>query len=302
MTVKNDILKILYDRYFENYIIGYHEHYIREHVDGEPNDISRVIGELESDVLIERDGSSYKITTLGIEDYEMEAIPSEVSDKITQRRLILAELKKEYDIDIEVELNHESLAQRINSQDKDQLLSQVVFLEQTGMVILEMALGGTFDIRLNATGARLFETEEIGTAEYNENGYETLFKLENHLRKFIERKLKESFGATWWSEGIISALQTKADSRKTQEQGASWPIAITSSDMEFLEFPDLGRIIVNNWTIFESVFSNQNTITTKLNELDTIRNAIAHTRTLSGDSFSRLDMYSTEIFQMTDNR
>jgi len=300
MSIKKDILKILYEQYFENYIIGFQEDYIREHIEGETNDVSRVIQELDSDVLIQREHGFYQITTYGIEEYEREATPTEVSDKITQRRLILIELKKEYDVDVNVELDDKNLAQRINSEDRMQLISQVVFLRDKGLVDLQMWMGGSFSIKLNASGARMFESEEIDT-NYFENGYELLFKLENHLRKFIERKLKESLGSGWWTQGISSSLREKADYRKTDEQGNSWPVAVVASDMEFLEFPDLGKIIGNNWTIFESIFTNQNTITTKLNELEIIRNAIAHTRTLSGDSFSRLEMYSNEISTMIAN-
>ena len=36
-------------------------------------------------------------------------------------------LKKEYDVDIMTKLNHESLAQQIDSQDRNQLLGQVAF-------------------------------------------------------------------------------------------------------------------------------------------------------------------------------
>ncbi|PIN82284.1 MAG: hypothetical protein COV65_07230, partial [Nitrosopumilales archaeon CG11_big_fil_rev_8_21_14_0_20_33_24] len=262
--------------------------------------ISKIIAKLESDYMITLEGTSYKITTSGIEDFERIATPTEVNENITQRQMILTELKKEYDVNINTKLNHEILSQRVNSQDRIHLLSQVHYLEQIGFVDLDMAMGGTFDIKLNARGTQAFENIDTRIAEYNENGYNTLYRLENHLRKFIERKLRERYGATWWTDGVLQTLRAKADSRKEDEHINAWEVSKTSSDLEYLEFPDLGKIIVNQWSIFESIFSDQQATTTKLNELEKIRNAIAHTRTLSGDSFTRLNMYSEEIFNITN--
>lgn len=298
--VKKEILQRLYCKFFENYMFGIGYRNITDGIDFESNETAKIIAKLESDYLIILEGTTYKITTSGIEEFERIAKPTEVNENITQRQMILTELKKEYDVDINTKLNHESLSQRVNSQDRMHLLSQVYYLKQIGFVDLCMAFGGTFDIKLNAYGAQAFENIDTGIAEYNENGYNILYRLENHLRKFIERKLREKYGATWWTDGVLQTLRAKADSRKGDEHANSWEVSKTSSDLEYLEFPDLGRIIINQWSIFESTFSDQQATTTKLNELEKIRNAIAHTRTLSGDSFTRLNMYSDEIFNITN--
>jgi len=298
--VEKEILRRLYKKYFENYLIGISHRNIANGIDFDENEIAKILDKITSEYLIELKGTSYIITTDGIERFEQIEDPSEVNENITQRQQILNELKNEYDTDISKKLNNDELAQKIGSQDRMHLLSQVTILEQIGMVDLEMSLGGTFGIKLNANGAKLFENIETGIAEYNETGFIMLFKLENHLRKFIERKLKERHGSSWWNDGVLQSLREKANSRKTAEVNHSWEISITSSDLEYLEFPDLGRIIIHQWEIFEPIFSDQQSITTKFGELEKIRNAIAHSRTLSGESFTRLSMYSEEIFKMTN--
>lgn len=298
--VRKEILRRLYFKFFKNYVNGIDCRNIATDIEFDKNEIAKIIAKLESNYLIELDRSSYKIIMSGIEKFESIANPTEVNINITERQIILSELKNEYDVDINTKLNHEDLGQRINSQDRMHLLGQINYLKQKGFVDLDLALGGNFEIKLNAQGTGAVENINYGIAEYNENEYKMLYLLENHLRKFIERKLRERYRATWWTDGILQSLQNKANDRKTDEQSNSWEVSVTSSDLEYLEFPDLGRIIVNQWVIFESIFSTQNTITTKLNELEKIRNAIAHTRTLSEDSFSRMNIYSKEIFKITN--
>ena len=296
--IRKEILKKLYDRFFKNYLFGLTDRNIQE-LDYDNNEIAKTLKELESDCLIKRSHGYYILTPHGLECFERIAIPTEVNKNITERQIILNELKKIYNLDVNTTIDQEQVKQWINSQDKFHILAQVYYLTEKKYVESRFNLGGSFTIKLTADGNKSFENVDYGIAEHNENGYNTLYRLENHLRRFIQKKLEEKYGASWWTK-IHQILRAKADDKKQTEQSDVWQISTTLSDLEYLEFPDLGRIIVKEWDIFKLVFIDQDKVRVKLDELQKIRNAIAHTRTLSEDSFMRLDMYSKEIFKMTD--
>lgn len=65
-------------------------------------------------------------------------------------------------------------------------------------------------------------------------------------------------------------------------------------------FEDLARIIVVNWdNVFKQDLHEQEKITPKLKELEVIRHAIAHTRTLTLEAMTRLEHYSEELLTLT---
>ena len=120
--------------------------------------------------------------------------------------------------------------------------------------------------------------------------------VENHLRKFIETKLIDSYGADWWEKGISNSLRNQADKKKRDEQQQGWKVSVIESNLEYLSFTDLSKIIINNWSdIFKPIFSDQSKIVLPLNGLEEIRNAIAHTRTLTDDAMNRLEQYCGDI-------
>jgi hypothetical protein len=87
---------------------------------------------------------------------------------------------------------------------------------------------------------------------------------------------------------------------KADETSMAWTVAIAKSNTEYLLFEHLNGIITNNWKdVFEPIFKDQHKIQLPLRELESLRNAIAHTRTLSADGTTRLEQYSTDIFNMT---
>ena len=51
--------------------------------------------------------------------------------------------------------------------------------------------------------------------------------------------------------------------------------------------------------VFEPIFKDQHKIHLSLIELESLRNAIAHTRTLPVDGMTRLEQYNKDIFNMT---
>ena len=294
-----EILGILYEKWWYNTVIGCAKRVICEKVNAEENKVEQALQILEDQLYVERRYQEYKITTpLGIEIYEETLLPSALAKKEAQRKKILSALEKRYDVDVAEETEANDLATMVGVEDEE-LHSQMEYLESKGYVWLLEFAGGNFRTKLLAGGKLRLTSHEPQNYQSMTNAYRSLFIVENHLRKFIEIKLMDYYGVDWWGKGVSGALHDRADKRKHDEQRQGWQISITENNLEYLEFPDLSKIINNNWNyIFKPIFSDQSKIVLPLTELEEIRNAIAHTRTLTDDAMNRLEQYRDDIFNL----
>ena len=91
----------------------------------------------------------------------------------------------------------------------------------------------------------------------------------------------------------------KARLRKISEKEQKKKKALESGSdvslISYTEFADLRRIIANNWDAFQDTFKTQTGIVGRLEELESIRNKIAHSRLLSNDDLAKLELFFKEI-------
>ena len=299
--LETEILGILYKKWWHDTVIGYKEKEICEKVKADENKVSQALQILKSRYYIDRGNHMwYKITSpSGIEVYEEVLPPSSLAKKETQRKMIMKVLEEIYDKDTNELLRNDELSKATGIEDFDEIYAQMRYLESKGYVNLRPSFGKQFHAKLLADGKLTLSSYEPQNYQSTVNAYRSLFIVENHLRKFIETKLTEHYGADWWEKGISGGLRDKADERKSDEQQYGWQVSDTESNLEYLSFPDLSKIIVSRWSVFRPVFEKQSKIELRLNELEVIRNAIAHTRTLTEDAMNRLEQYSDDIFNLT---
>ncbi|MBE0516415.1 MAG: hypothetical protein IBX41_03340 [Methanophagales archaeon] len=130
--------------------------------------------------------------------------------------------------------------------------------------------------------------------------YETLKELETKLRGFISSKL-ESITPNWWKERIPDDVRKRAEERKAKNEKL-WPWH-TQKDLHpihYIDFTDYVKIITrkDNWEgIFVAVFKEKEIISVKLKELESIRNAIAHSRELDNEETEKFRIYAREILK-----
>jgi hypothetical protein len=117
-----------------------------------------------------------------------------------------------------------------------------------------------------------------------------LFRVENALRLLVYLVLKEQFGPKWKDLEIASDEEAKTSiaalARRRIEQGRtfgylSYPI---QSPLMHMTSGELVRLIIHDayWPVFKDYFfAARNVVTLKLQEIGTIRNALAHFRPLS---------------------
>lgn len=129
-------------------------------------------------------------------------------------------------------------------------------------------------------------------------GYETLKKLEQTLRDHVQQRLS-SLTDHWWKQRVPPDVRENAERRKKASDNPwPWDEGRDLDLIHYVDFPDYAKMIEkrDNWKeAFSEDFQDKSWITTKLRELEPIRNDIAHMRDLSDRQLKKLELYTEEI-------
>lgn len=125
-----------------------------------------------------------------------------------------------------------------------------------------------------------------------------LGELEEGLRRCIVRNLLR-LSRNWWKERVPNDVRKNAEKRKEREE-KPWP-AIDVNLISWINSSEYSKIILrgDNWEeVFKNIFKDEGFISTRLKELEDIRNAIMHfRRPLSEDEKIKLHLFSKEILE-----
>jgi len=105
---------------------------------------------------------------------------------------------------------------------------------------------------------------------------DSLYLFENNVREFIQILLEINYGLGWWREGVPKKVRAKCASRR--EEGLEEEKEVDL--LLFADFYDYRIIIESNKPIFSSYIDTKEWCS-KLQEMEPIRNAIAHNRPLT---------------------
>ena len=114
-----------------------------------------------------------------------------------------------------------------------------------------------------------------------------LFDLENSLRRFVKSKqaqIKASYLESWKSTG--------------KKEFQPWRKPISFDLIYYSSFDELRKIITQNenWSkTFQSYFGNPNGMISRLIELDSVRDTVAHNRKISDYDFGALKALYRQI-------
>ena len=133
-----------------------------------------------------------------------------------------------------------------------------------------------------------------------------LFRFENALRIFVYIVLKHNNGKDWdlavIGENQTIRTETKKRIRQAREHGYLGDDV--SSPMLFLNSGELTQIITSEtyWKYFASFFkASKSIVATKLQEIGTVRNALAHFRPIKEDDIDLLKQNSKHLFISVEN-
>ncbi len=100
---------------------------------------------------------------------------------------------------------------------------------------------------------------------------------------------------------ITKNIKDTIAGRKRTEEKNRWVSIRGNSDLFYLDFIELSAIIQNNWEIFKCYFPDQAWISSKLSELYTIRNLVAHNSYVSKHEQSILQVNFRSIIMQLNN-
>jgi Swt1-like HEPN len=295
------ILELLYGEWFKSNIAGLSVQALTSNTVSSENEIYTALGILEAGWLIQKnDLSWYVITIGGVDRYEEMLPPSQITRKREERRRILDVLLPFYQDDVHNWITNDELAKQTQMIDLLYLLATVEYMHQSGLVDLDVLNGGAFYVRISAGGVISLQNNITDNMIAMANAYKILFNLENHLRQYIELRMRNNLGPECWNNGVSDNVRQKAAERKLKESNMGWKVSVTKGDSEYLLFEDLSKIMVVNWErVFKQDLHDQEKIKFRLKELEDIRNAIAHTRTLTQEGMTRLEHYSQDLLTLT---
>ena len=114
--------------------------------------------------------------------------------------------------------------------------------------------------------------------------YRLLFVIEVGLRELILETLEAKCGAFWYKERLPGEILQAYREARDYERRTKWLQLVPHHPIYYLDFPHL-RIVIersNNWEdVFRELFDRRDVFVATLNELEPIRNRVAHNRKVS---------------------
>lgn len=132
-----------------------------------------------------------------------------------------------------------------------------------------------------------------------------LYELENSLRTFIVKKLKEKFSRDWWDIGVPKDVKKNAVLRKESKTLPPYYPEQVYHEIYYVDFADYAKIILRkeNWEkIFKPHFKKKEWTNITLNELNPVRNNIAHNRQIDDIAHLTLVTNARKIQQIVQKQ
>ncbi|MEK6872302.1 MAG: hypothetical protein AABX16_05345 [Nanoarchaeota archaeon] len=123
---------------------------------------------------------------------------------------------------------------------------------------------------------------------------DSLYLFENNVREFIRILLETNYGEDWWRQGIPPKVRAKCAFRREEALDEEREADL----LLFADFYDYRVIIESNKTIFASYIDIKEWCK-KLDDMEPIRNAIAHNRPLQNAPVRVTDYHASfqKIFE-----
>lgn len=128
--------------------------------------------------------------------------------------------------------------------------------------------------------------------------YEIFYCLEVSIRQLVENILEDAEGVNWWeSERVPDEFRTYV--KRLQDDEANTEITPRSdNNLDYLTFGQLGKLITENFDVFNAVLSSKRAVDRIMKQLNLLRNPIAHCGVLAADEKERLELTVRDWFRL----
>ena len=147
-------------------------------------------------------------------------------------------------------------------------------------------------------GYEQFEFDVRSSAASMSEYYEVFYCLEVSIRRLVSAMLIEAEGKDWWAsvrveEGLRN--EVRIIQKKENDSGIT---PRSENNLDFLTFGQLGQLITSNFDLFETVLTSKGAVSRVMNQLNLLRNPIAHCCELSPDEADRLRLSVRDWFRL----
>jgi hypothetical protein len=120
--------------------------------------------------------------------------------------------------------------------------------------------------------------------------YVAIAAFENSVRAFIEERLLEKVGATWWDTAVSGDIKKQAEARRKDEEQIRWHGARGSSHLSYVQLGDLALIVQNNHAVFKDLVPSVEWAREIFRSVERSRNVIMHSGQLKMGDVERVAM------------
>lgn len=120
--------------------------------------------------------------------------------------------------------------------------------------------------------------------------YVAMAAFENGVRAFIEERLLEKVGATWWDDAVSAQIRADADKRKKEEEQIRWHGSRGTSLLAYVQLDELAVVIQNNHAHFKELVPTVEWAREIFRSIVRSRNVIMHSGQLTLADVERVAM------------
>src|ERR1044072_1471816 len=129
----------------------------------------------------------------------------------------------------------------------------------------------------------LLSKDDIENARRMAELYIILHCYENSARKLIEEVLSKRLGANWWDVAANAQMKQKFNDRQQKEKKNKWITPRGATPLYYMDWGDLLSLIRRYEADFIPAIGDIKFIELRMEELERIRNIIAHNGVLTAD-------------------
>ena len=145
--------------------------------------------------------------------------------------------------------------------------------------------------RLNVSNIPLLTDTDIQNAYKMGQVYVVIHCIENSVRNLIRKVLKDSLGEQWWAKAASSEMKQKVTNRKNREAKNKWLSSRGADELNYVDWIDIVTLIRKFPKEFETSIGNTKFAELRLEELENLRNTIAHNGVLPDNEIARVELY-----------
>jgi len=139
----------------------------------------------------------------------------------------------------------------------------------------------------------------------NISAYTLLFVIEVGLRELIVETLTAKCGPLWFKERLPGDILKAYREARNYERTIRWLQLVPHHPMYYVDFPHL-RVVIersDNWEdVFQQLFERKDLFVATLNDLEPIRNRVAHNRKVSTEDLRIVETAYAKISAAVGNK